>query len=165
MQDILSKMNSIFGETDTEPDVLASFFGARQAKTESVADWRCRLEALVDLAKRQSTLPGDSDLLLRNMLWSGLRQDLKDVSLYHYDKSTSFDQLRIELRRIEKQHAQSAKEPAPKSPAACKAAQRQAGQKEVDQATQLQQVITHLAKLDARFDKLEKAQESQKIDR
>ena len=39
------------------------------------------------------------------MFWSGLRQELKDVSAYQFDSIKSFDELRIALRRIERQHA------------------------------------------------------------
>ena len=41
MTDILEKMNSVFGDIDTEADVLAMFYGARQGPEETVADWGC----------------------------------------------------------------------------------------------------------------------------
>ena len=58
--DILEKMNSVFGDIDTEADVLATFYGAHQGPEETVADWDCRLEAgLLDVAKRQAQIPGN----------------------------------------------------------------------------------------------------------
>ena len=103
--DILEKMNSVFGDIDTEADVLATFYGARQGPEETVADWGCRLEGLFDVAKRQAQIPGNPQEAMRNMFWSGLRQELKDVSAYQFDSIKSFDELRIALRRIERQHA------------------------------------------------------------
>ncbi|OWF39253.1 hypothetical protein KP79_PYT25197 [Mizuhopecten yessoensis] len=104
IKDILKKMDSIFGEIDSESDLLAEFYGARQRKDESVADWGCRLESVLDSIQKQCTLPHTPDMMLRNMLWTGLRQDLKDVSGYLVNQINIFDDLRIALRRIEKQH-------------------------------------------------------------
>ena len=55
--DILKKMDSVFGEVDTETDLLAALYSARQGPAESVSDWGCRLETLFDAAKRQATIP------------------------------------------------------------------------------------------------------------
>ena len=35
------------------------------------------------------------------MFWSGLRQSLKEVTGYLYDKTTDFDQLRVAIRHCE----------------------------------------------------------------
>jgi hypothetical protein len=124
--DILQKMDSIFGEVGAEADCLASFFSARQEPSESIADYSCRLERLLDLASRQTKLPGTPDALLKKVLWSGLRQDFKDATLYLYDNSTSFDALRVALRKFEKDRAPQSKKnstscnaiPAPKEKSA-----------------------------------------------
>ena len=85
--------------------MLATFYGARQGPEETVADWGCRLEWLLDIAKRQAQIPGNPQEALRNVFWSGLRQELKDVSAFQIDSIKSFDELYIALRRIERQHA------------------------------------------------------------
>ena len=100
--DILEKMNNDFGDIDTDADVLATFYGTRQGPEETVADWGCRLEWLLDIAKRQAQIPGNPQEALRNMFWSGLRQELKDVSAYQFNNIKSFDELCIALRRIER---------------------------------------------------------------
>lgn len=138
--DILKKMNSVFGEVDTEADVLASFYSARQGTEESVADWGCRLESLYDLAKRQAQLPGTQDEALRTMFWSGLRQDLKDVSSYQYDVTKTFDELRTVLRRIEKQHGKPQVEK--EKTASCKMSQPKV--KKDDRMDKLEAVIQQL---------------------
>ena len=39
--DMLKKMDSIFGEVDTEADLPAALYSARQGPIESVSDWGC----------------------------------------------------------------------------------------------------------------------------
>ena len=64
--DILKKMDSVFGEVDTEADLLAAFYSAHQGPRESVSDWGCRMETFFefDAAKRQATVPGSPDEVL-----------------------------------------------------------------------------------------------------
>nr|KAG5689741.1 hypothetical protein BaRGS_009775 [Batillaria attramentaria] len=120
ISDIIAKMDSIYGQINSEADVLAAFYGARQEATETVAEWGCRVESLLDEVKQQRVqLQRPSDEMLRTVLWTGLRQDLKDVSSYHYDRARSFDELRVVLRRLEQQHPPPAKAAKPSN---CKAA-------------------------------------------
>jgi hypothetical protein len=130
VKDLLDKMDSVFGEVGAEADCLAAFFGARQQPKESIADWSCRLEQLLDAARRQAELPKKPDVLLRNMLWTGLQPDLKDATLYLYDTAQSFDSLRVALRRFEKSRQEPVKK---EEPAKCKAAQRKTDNSELGQ--------------------------------
>jgi len=121
---LLKKMDSIYGEVDAEEDLLHIFYGSRQTTTESVSEWGCRLEATLDLLKKQGPLPRSENHMLRTMLWKGLRKDLQDLSGYKYDRIEDFDELRVVLRRIEKQQPPSGntiREPRKSTPA--KAAQ------------------------------------------
>ena len=79
------------------------------------------METLFDAAKRQATIPGNPDEVLRSVFWAGLRQELKDVSAYHFDTIRTFDELRTALRRIEKQHMKPSTEKM--KSATCKSAQ------------------------------------------
>ena len=103
VDDIIRKMDSMYGEVDEEEDLLHVFYGARQEPNESVADWGYRLETTIALLKNQGPLPRPENQMLRNRLWKGLRKDLQDLSGYKYDQVDDFDELRIVLRRIEKQ--------------------------------------------------------------
>lgn len=42
--------------------------------------------------------------MLKYKFWTGLRQDLKDITGYLYDKCTTFDKLRKEIRLVELEH-------------------------------------------------------------
>nr|KAG5714406.1 hypothetical protein BaRGS_006852 [Batillaria attramentaria] len=90
IQEIVAKMDSIYGQVKSEADVLASFYGAKQEETETVAEWGCRLEMLLDNVRQQNVpLQRPADVMLRTVLWTGLRQELKDVSAYQYDSITT----------------------------------------------------------------------------
>nr|KAG5707499.1 hypothetical protein BaRGS_012003 [Batillaria attramentaria] len=116
IQEIVAKMDSIYGQVKSEADVLASFYGAKQEETETVAEWGCRLEMLLDNVRQQNVpLQRPADVMLRTVLWTGLRQELKDVSAYQYDRSETFDGLRVALRRLEQQHP-----PKPRDTKPCK---------------------------------------------
>ena len=51
--------------------------------------------------------------MLKNKFWTGLRQDFKDISGYLYDKCETFDELRKEIRLIEKEHPKERKKVTP----------------------------------------------------
>ncbi|GFS03347.1 hypothetical protein ElyMa_006468300 [Elysia marginata] len=65
------------------------------------ADWGCRLEAQVE---RSGPLPQSKDAMLRQTLWGGLRQSLKDLSVFQFQQASTVDELRVKLRRIERDH-------------------------------------------------------------
>ena len=46
----------------------------------------------------------ESDTMLHDMLWKGLKAELKDKSHYEKEKYTTFDSLRVALRKLEKEH-------------------------------------------------------------
>jgi hypothetical protein len=146
LQDIVDQMDSIYGSVESKSDLLAAFFSARQGSNETVADWSCRLEETLDLIKRQGELPSDPNKMLRTMLWTGLRPDLKDISMYIYDRTEDFNKLRIELRRLEKQHPPvTTKTPAPCKPQQSAESEMTAAIKKL--SNQLQQLTTDVTQM------------------
>ncbi|XP_076470832.1 uncharacterized protein LOC143300787 [Babylonia areolata] len=145
VSDIIKKMDSIYGTVDTESDLLATFYGARQGPGESVADWSCRLEEILDQVKKQAPLPSSPNEMLRTMLWTGLRCELKDISMYIYDRIKDFDELRTALRRLEKQHPQFN---VPKKPVVSKMNQSSEETSAIKKLTsQIQQLTNEMANL------------------
>lgn len=99
---IVDKLKSIFRPSEIGETLLAQFYSARQGFSEDVTVWGCRLEDLLFEVRNQGFLKGmDFDQMLRNVFWTGLRQDLKDISGHKFDSITDFDRLRVEVRRIE----------------------------------------------------------------
>ena len=105
---ILEKFESVYGAVDTKENVLAKFYSARQEESEDVSKWSSRLEDILSIAVEKNMIkPTDSDDMLRHMFWQGLKPSLKDISGYKFEQCKDFDELRVELRKIEQDHSKS----------------------------------------------------------
>ena len=105
VNDILSKFNSVYGEVDTKEHLLATVYSAKQEDDEDVTKWSCRLEDILSSAVDRKLVDAkDVNEMLRNMFWQGLKPTLKDNPGYKFEKITDFDQLRVELRKLEQDH-------------------------------------------------------------
>lgn len=99
---VLAKMDSVYGNVQQTEMLLAAFYSARQKTDEDVGSWSCRLEDLLyKAAERGQADLSQSDAMLRTMFWSGLTPCLKDASGHLYERITDFDQLRVAIRRLE----------------------------------------------------------------
>ena len=102
---VLTKLDSIFGNIANKEELMAEFYGARQKEDEDITSWSCRLEDIIGRALAKGLVQQtEVDRMLHNMLWTGLRQQLKDISGHKYDTIKDFDSLRVALRQIEKDH-------------------------------------------------------------
>jgi hypothetical protein len=81
VDNIVAKLDSVFGQIDDDTDVKAAFYSARQGQ-ESVADLSCRIEGLFARVSRVSNITGTEEGL-RQMFWTGLRQELKTATTYY----------------------------------------------------------------------------------
>ena len=105
VDDILHKLDSVYGSIEKKEELMAGFYGARQREDESVSAWSCRLESILGKAiERGIVQRTEVDGMLHSMLWTGLKTSLKDISGHKYDTVKDFDGLRIALRQIEKDH-------------------------------------------------------------
>ena len=104
VQQILDRLEAVYGFVDAGETALAQFYAAKQGKEENVTTWGCRLEDLLDKAKQVGLIADrDTDEMLRSRFWMGLRTDLKQTSRHKFDTVTSFDRLRVEIRMIEQE--------------------------------------------------------------
>ena len=102
VDEVLAKMDSVYGVVEQGEMLLAKFYSARQREEEDVVSWSCRLEDLLAHANDKGYVTSSkADELLRTMFWSGLRQSLKEVTGYLYERTTDFDKLRVAIRRCE----------------------------------------------------------------
>ena len=100
IDDIVSKLEGIYGNVEASEIVLSQFYNANQGESENVASWGCRLEDLLDRANNKNNIDaGAIDEMLRTKLFSDLRSELRDVSHYKFDTIKSFDKLRIECAK------------------------------------------------------------------
>lgn len=105
IEDILHKMDSIYGNAANTVDILRELYGAEQRSDEDVISWSCRLEDLMSRARDIGAIhPSEVKQRLHDILWSGLRKDLKDASGHKCDSIKDFDELRVAIRQIEMKH-------------------------------------------------------------
>ena len=102
---ILDKIESVFGTIERGETIMEQFYSARQEKGEDSMSWSCRLEELYrkavikGVAKRE-----ESNEKLRSKYWNGLHQWICDITGYKFDALIDFDELRKEIRLVEKEH-------------------------------------------------------------
>ena len=104
IQELIDKFDGIYGNIDATEDLLAKFYSAQQKEDESVVNWGCRLEEMLDKVKQGNALnmsPREMNEILRSKFWAGLRPQLKDASRYKCEQLETFDELLVALRKIE----------------------------------------------------------------
>lgn len=102
---ILDKMESIFGTVERGETIMERFYSAKQEPNETTMSWSCRLEEIY----RKAVIKGvarkeESNEKLRSKYWNGLHQWIKDITGYKFDQILDFDELRKEIRLVEKEH-------------------------------------------------------------
>ena len=85
--------------------LLAEFYSARQRDDEDVTTWSNRLQDILGKGLEKGLVDyRDMNTMLHAMLWRGLRQELKDISGHKNDMIKDFNQPRVALRQLEKDH-------------------------------------------------------------
>lgn len=103
--EIIKTLDSVYGTIDSKEQLLAEFYSARQKDDEDVTSWSNRLQEIVSRGLEKKVVKtSEVNSMLHNMLYMGLRQELKDVSGHKFDAIQDFNQLRVVLRQIEKEH-------------------------------------------------------------
>ena len=80
---------------------MKKFYSCEQKPNESVQAFATRLEDLFDKAVNLHALKGSDKGLLKDILHSGLKKELKTLTLYQKDRLTNYDVFKRELRKIE----------------------------------------------------------------
>ncbi|KAK3088231.1 hypothetical protein FSP39_016429 [Pinctada imbricata] len=102
---ILDKMESVYGTLERGETIMQEFYSETQHKTEDSMSWSCRLEEIYRKAKVKGVATKqEENEKLRSKYWNGLHQLLRDITGYKYDTIKDFDELRREIKLIEKEH-------------------------------------------------------------
>lgn len=105
IETILEKFESVYGTVEIKEELLAKFYSVKQGESEDITGWSCRHEDLLSsVVEQRMSSHHDSEEMLRTKLWAGLRQDRKDISGFKFEMIKGFDKLRVELRKIEREH-------------------------------------------------------------
>ena len=107
IDDIVKKLEGIYGEIEKKETIKAEFYNAKQEANESVTSWSCRLEEILDrLCEQEHIDDSEIDGMLRGKFYYGLLEHLKDKAAHKFDKDNSFDEFRTEVREIEHDYNQ-----------------------------------------------------------
>ena len=105
LDDILLKLERVYGTVESGTTLLQQFYNCRQEDGESIGAFSCRLEDILSKAiERGSIDRAQCDPMLKNKLWSGLRDErVRNATRYKLDQISSFDVLVCELRATEQE--------------------------------------------------------------
>lgn len=109
-----------------------------------------RVEDIFSQAIELKVLVSTQEEILKNVLYQGLRTNLKQASNYKYETVKDYDKFKIELRKIE---SNIIEEKEKDNKAKCSAATK------IEQKSELGEVKELLQKMNARIEKLEKEKE------
>ena len=156
IHEILCKMDCIFGNIDEKESIMSEFYNAKQKEDEDVAMWSCRLEDILSRAILTGKVKqSESDTMLHDMLWKGLKPELKDKSHYEKEKYTTFDDLRVALRKLEKEHQTDMPTLKSETKQTCKKTKQKKVNDNEDVDEDDEDVKGAIKQLNARLDKLE----------
>jgi len=102
IETLVSKLDSVFGNVKIGHSLMAQFYTAKQRDDESVAEWSCRLEDILCQAVGAGKVaPEETQMMLRNTFWTGLRAELRDLSGHKFDQSDTFEDFLRIMRQVE----------------------------------------------------------------
>ena len=154
---IIAKLDSIYGVIDDKTDVMTDFYNAKQMSDENVATWSCRLEEILGKAILIGKVKkAESDDMLHDKLWKGLKPELKHQCQYERENLKSFDELRIALRKLERDF-QSDTTITPKQKQLSK---QGVGLEQEQQDSELKGIIKQTSKMNTRLEMIEQGQQS-----
>ena len=103
VDEILKRLEGVFGNLATGESVLQEFYTASQKQDESVAAWGLRLEEILEKAVDKGHVKSEEkNDMLKNKFWKALRSDrLKNATRTHFATITDFEKLRKAVRAEE----------------------------------------------------------------
>ena len=108
--DIIYKLDSMYGFVESAEMMLAKFYSAAQEEGESVSSWACRLEDLYMKVGKKNKIESRNDAI-KAKFWSGLLDPLKEASRHKFDTVKLYEELVVELRCIEAEKGKSGSTP------------------------------------------------------
>lgn len=100
VKEVLTKLESTFGNIETKESILRKFYSTKQSN-ESILSFSSKLEEIFTQAVSLKALKKTDDEILKQVLYQGLRPDIKHLAAYKCDTIDDYDLFKIELRKIE----------------------------------------------------------------
>ena len=103
LDELLSKLESIYGTVLSGQALLQRFYSEVQKDTETCAEWACRLEDIGYQAQEKNmTTPSLLKSLLVTQFWTGLRDQRIKEALRH-QRTLNFQKFMIQARELEEE--------------------------------------------------------------
>ena len=101
-EQIISRLESIFGNVASGEAVLQEFYTAEQRQDESTVDWGLRLENVLQRAIEKNHVTGDKNEMLKSKFLRSLyNQDLKNATKMYKESMHDFEGFRKKVREEE----------------------------------------------------------------
>ena len=154
--EVLEKLESAYSTVETKESIMKRFYTCVQKDNETVESFASRLEELFDKAVQLDALKRADTITLKQVLHSGLKKELKHMSVYQCDKIAAYDEFKRELRRMEADlKGESSDEKKPCKPAV---------HTEKREKTETSEFIDLVKQLNERMDILEKGRGPQQFE-
>lgn len=148
LDEVIKKLESTYGQIDSKETVLKKFYSCVQQGGETVTGYASRIEEFFAQACDLKALRRSDTEVLKQVLYQGLRKDIKQMAIYQSHTVTDYDLFKIELRKIEAE-VNIDKDRKPCKPAVSKESTDQT------EKTELSEVKSLLMQLNQRIQKLE----------
>lgn len=99
LSDILETLDSVYGSVENKQQLLSEFYGARQRGDEDITAWSRRLEEIIGKGLEKGIVrQNEVNSMLHSMLWTGLRQELQDISETNRKRSSARSTENIQIK-------------------------------------------------------------------
>ena len=99
VQTVIRKLNSTYGNIESEESVMPKFYSCTQGQ-DDVNIYAVRLEDIYSQAVELGAV-ARNEMLLKQVLYQGLKLELKHAAQYKFDTIQDYDRFKIELRKLE----------------------------------------------------------------
>ena len=102
LDEVFTKLDPIYSRVEDEEDLFKEFYSAVQSPTETAASWACRCEEILHRACLQTKLdPATRRSRLLKRFFRGLQEPLREKARLKAATITDFNELLVEVRRLE----------------------------------------------------------------
>ena len=102
-EDILHKLESVFGNVASGQSIMQEFYTAVQQPDENVTMWSLRLEEILQRVAEKSSISAEQkNVMLRERFWRSLHStELQNATQVYYHQTKDFEELRRKVRAEE----------------------------------------------------------------
>ena len=154
VEDILRKFESTYGDIDTAETILKKLYACKQDQKETLVKYASRLEEIFSEAVEIGAVESSKEHLLKNVLYNGMKQPLKQLVNYKYETVSDYDRFKVECRKLETELAASSNDEKDVGKGSCKVMNVKA-----ERSSELQEVKGLLEQMNERIKQLELGKE------